>query len=45
MNKLTEINYEDKVIKFYKEILLRKPDKTGLYYFVSQLESKKMIVS
>ena len=39
---MTEINYEDKVIKLYKEILLRKPDKTGLYYFVSQLESKKM---
>jgi len=39
---LAEINYEEKVIKLYKEILLREPDKTGLYYFVSQLESKKM---
>jgi hypothetical protein len=39
---LAEINYKDKVIKLYKEILLREPDKTGLYYFVSQLESKKM---
>ncbi len=35
-------NFEKQVIELYNEILLREPDKTGLYYFVSQLESKKM---
>ena len=35
-------NFEKQVIELYGEILLREPDKTGLYYFVSQLESKKM---
>jgi len=33
---------EKTVQQLYKKILLREPDKTGLYYFVSQLESKKM---
>ncbi len=37
-------NFEKQVIELYNEILLREPDKTGLYYFVSQLESKKMIL-
>jgi 2-polyprenyl-3-methyl-5-hydroxy-6-metoxy-1,4-benzoquinol methylase len=41
MNKLSKSNYEHEIIKLYKEILLRDPDKTGLYYFISQLESKK----
>jgi len=35
-------NFKKQVIELYNEILLREPDKTGLYYFVSQLESKKM---
>ncbi len=34
-------NFKDEIIKLYKEILLREPDNTGLYYFTSQLESKK----
>jgi len=42
MSKLTEANHKKEVIKLYKEILLREPDKTGLYFFVSQLESKKI---
>ena len=39
---MTEVNHKKEVIKLYKEILLREPDKTGLYFFVSQLESKKI---
>jgi SAM-dependent methyltransferase len=37
-------DFESEVIKLYKEYLLREPDKTGLYYFVSQLESKAIIL-
>ena len=37
-------NFESQVIKLYKEILLREPDKTGLYFFTSQLKSQKMNV-
>ena len=44
MSKLTETDFEKEVIKLYKEILLREPDKTGLYYFVSQLKSKKLML-
>ena len=39
---MTASNFEKEVKKLYQEILLREPDKTGLYYFVSQLESKKL---
>ena len=42
MSKLTETYHKKEVIKLYKEILLREPEKTGLYYFVSQLELKKI---
>ena len=42
MSKLTEANHKKEVTKLYKEILLREPDKTGLYFFISQLESKKI---
>ena len=41
-DKLIHQNFKKQVIELYNEILLREPDKTGLYYFVSQLESKKM---
>ncbi len=30
---------EKKISAFYKEFLLRQPDKTGLYYFVSIIEN------
>ena len=33
MSKLTEVNHKKEVIKLYKEILLREPDKTGLNFF------------
>ena len=39
---MTNKIFERQVIELYLEILLREPDKTGLYYFVSQLESKTM---
>lgn len=39
---ITDCNFEKQVSNLYKNILLREPDKTGLYYFVSQLESKNM---
>ena len=32
-------NLEKKISAFYEEFLLRKPDKTGLYYFVSMIEA------
>jgi 2-polyprenyl-3-methyl-5-hydroxy-6-metoxy-1,4-benzoquinol methylase len=35
-------NFEIQVIELYRKILLREPDKTGLYYFVSALESDKI---
>ena len=35
-------NFEKQVIELYRQILLREPDKTGLYYFVSALESDKI---
>ena len=35
-------NFERQVIELYQKILLREPDKTGLYYFVSALESDKI---
>ena len=41
---MSKINFEKEVIELYKEILLREPDKTGLYYFVSKLESKIMLL-
>lgn len=40
--KLPTSNLESEVKKLYNKILLRSPDKTGLYYFISQLESKKL---
>jgi len=36
------IDFENKIIGLYQRILLRKPDNTGLYYFVSQLQNKKL---
>ena len=48
MDDPVEDNVEDNVdfakivSELYNKILLRQPDKTGLYYFVSQLKSKKI---
>ena len=39
---MSSIDFEKEVISLYKEILLREPDKTGLYFFVSKLESEQM---
>tara|TARA_B100001167_G_C16771173_1_gene307299 strand:- start:1617 stop:2618 length:1002 start_codon:yes stop_codon:yes gene_type:complete len=39
---MPETNYEKSVTELYEKILLRKPDKTGLYYFVSMLEKKQL---
>jgi 2-polyprenyl-3-methyl-5-hydroxy-6-metoxy-1,4-benzoquinol methylase len=39
---MPKTNYEKSVTELYKKILLRKPDKTGLYYFVSMLEKKQL---
>jgi 2-polyprenyl-3-methyl-5-hydroxy-6-metoxy-1,4-benzoquinol methylase len=36
------LNYEVQVENLYQRILLRQADKTGLFYFVSQLKSKKL---
>ena len=30
---------EKTISDFYQEFLLRKPDKTGLYYFISMIEN------
>jgi len=35
-------NFKIKVTELYKEILLRDPDKTGLYYFINLLEKNKI---
>jgi SAM-dependent methyltransferase len=35
-------HYVKEVTKLYEEILKRKPDKTGLFYFVSKLDLKNM---
>ena len=42
---MEKINYEKIVNELYQEILLRLPDKTGLYYFVSQLQNKKITIN
>ena len=42
MSYLIKINIENEIKNLYNEILLREPDKTGLYYFMSQIESNKM---
>tara|TARA_B110000438_G_scaffold117299_1_gene114626 strand:- start:861 stop:1874 length:1014 start_codon:yes stop_codon:yes gene_type:complete len=36
------VDFAKIVSELYDKILLRQPDKTGLYYFVSQLKSKKI---
>ena len=36
---MNKIDLEKKISAFYEEFLLRKPDKTGLYYFVSLIEN------
>lgn len=41
---INNLDYEKIVCDLYEEILLRQPDKTGLYYFVSQLKSEKISV-
>ena len=41
---INNLDYEKIVCDLYQEILLRQPDKTGLYYFVSQLKSEKISV-
>jgi SAM-dependent methyltransferase len=38
-NVMNKHDLEQKVSDFYEEFLLRKPDKTGLYYFVSMIET------
>jgi SAM-dependent methyltransferase len=35
---------EKKISGFYQEFLLRQPDKTGLYYFISMIEKKKFTI-
>ena len=35
---------EKTITSFYKEFLLRTPDKTGLYYFVSMVENGKLTI-
>ena len=41
---MEKVNYEKIVNDLYQEILLRVPDKTGLYYFTSQLKNKKITI-
>ena len=37
-------NYEKTVSELYEKILKRKPDKTGLFYFINQLKNKRMSI-
>ena len=41
---MPETNYEKSVTELYKKILLREPDKTSLYYFITVLEKKGMTI-
>jgi len=38
-NIMNKNDLEKKISDFYQEFLLRKPDKTGLYYFISMIEN------
>ena len=38
-------NFENVITKLYQDILKRKPDKTGLYYFVNNLKKNKMSIT
>lgn len=42
---ITQINYEKAVNDLFEEILLRKPDKIGLFYFTSQLKNNKLTLN
>ena len=37
-------NFEEQVTDIYMSLLRRKPDKAGLYYFVSQLKAEKLTI-
>ena len=41
---MPKTNYEKSVTELYKKILLREPDKTSLYYFITVLEKKGMTI-
>ncbi|MCV0399665.1 MAG: methyltransferase domain-containing protein [Nitrosarchaeum sp.] len=45
MKENTDDHFKTEVSKLYQKILLREPDKTGLYFFVSQLQSQKMTLN
>ena len=37
-------NFEKSITNLYKKILKREPDKTGLYFFVTQVKNKKFTI-
>ena len=37
-------NFEEIITNLYKKILKREPDKTGLYFFVTQVKNKKFTI-
>ena len=41
----SDMNFEKTVNDLFEEILLRKPDKTGLFYFTSQLKNNKLTLN
>ena len=43
-NVMNKNDLEQTVSAFYEEFLLRKPDKTGLYYFVSMIETGELAI-
>lgn len=45
MKENTDDYFKTEVSKLYQKTLLREPDKTGLYFFVSQLQSQKMTLN
>ena len=42
---MNRTNLEKEITAFYEEILLRIPDKTGLYYFISMIENGKITLN
>ena len=45
MKENTDDYFKTEVSKLYQKILLREPDKAGLYFFVSQLQFQKMTLN
>ena len=41
---MSKIDLIDEITKLYQKFLKRDPDKTGLFYFISQIESMKMTI-